>query len=232
MKTVCIAAALAVAGMAAAASAQLIEGFEHGNAGLYTTAGGVNPNFNLVGAAARTGNFGAEFGNVTGPFWYYRTDLTTAPGNEYYVYVRTGMGGGGVSTGRVYVGVGASAGGTYSMIAAPNTSQIILQQNLGWGFVNLAVAPFTFASNTWYQMRLDWAANGDMTVRLYDEPGTTLLAATPTASTGFTTPGGVAFRGFTTSDAFSHADDFGRVPSPAGLMVLAGLLPLARRRRA
>lgn len=215
--------------MSSTAWAQLIEGFEHGNAGLYTTTGGVNPNFTLTAAAARSGNFGAAFGNVSGPFWYYRTDLATAPGNEYYVHVYVGAGD--VPTGRVYVGVGASAGGTWSMVAAPNTGEIIIQNNTGYGFVNVAAAPYAFTPG-WYQMRLDWALNGDMTLRLYDDTGTTLLAQTPTASTGYTTAGGIAFRGFTINAGQSYVDDFGRVPAPAGLLVLAGLVSLARRRRA
>jgi hypothetical protein len=201
--------------LANAASAQLIEGFEHGNAGLYLTGGGINPNLTLNAASARTGNFGSQYGNVGSPLWYYRTDLTTAPGNEYYCYVRF-TNSAGAPLGRVYIGVAASATGCWSMVAGPNTSQIILQNNNNWGFVNAAVAPASFAPDTWYQMRLNWEANGNMTLSLYDESGTTLLAQTPTVSTGVTTPGGIALRGFTTaSTAFNHVDDIGRVAASA-----------------
>ncbi len=209
-------AGLAAAVLATGASAQLIEGFEHGNPGLYTTAGGTNPNFALVGAAARSGNLGSQYGNVGGPFWYYRTDLTTAPGNEYYAYVRF-TNSAGAPLGRVYIGVAATPTGTWSMVAGPNTSQIILQNNNNWGFINAAVAPASFALDTWYQLRLNWESNGNMTVSLYDESGTTLLSQTPTVATGVTTQGGIALRGFTTaSSAFNHVDDIGRVSGCPG----------------
>jgi hypothetical protein len=210
------------------AGAQILEGFEHGNMGLYTQTGGAN-NVTLVGAAAHDGSLGARFTGGVGPTWYYRTSVATSPGNSYFGFFRFGAG----STGRIYMGVGATAGGTYSAVAGSNTNQILLQNNTGYGFTTVSTASFTFATDTWYVLHLDWTPSGDMTVRLFNESHTTQLAATPTASTGFTTPGGFAMRGFMVSSTVSvDFDSFSVVPEPGTLIALGiGVAALARRRR-
>lgn len=230
MRQFLVSVVVAVAAFAVNATAQVIENFEHGNEGLWAqqTAG---DNMTLLGAAARNGNFGAQFASGSSG-WRTRFDLATSPGNQYIAYVRTR--GPANNIGRVYLGVGATAaGGTWSAVFGPNTNQILLQNNTPtYGFVTAQSASFTFTANTWYVLMLDWAANGDMTVRLFDEAMTSLLASTPTHASGFTTPGGVALRGFTTTTTqFVDVDDISVIPAPAGLLVLAGLAPLARRRR-
>lgn len=207
--------------------AQVIENFEHGNEALWNqqTAG---DNMTLNAASARNGAFGAEFATGASGF-RTRFDLATAPGNQYTAYIRSR---GDVPNGRLYMGVGASAGGAWSAVYAPNTSQLLLQNNTGFGFVTAQSASFIPSPNTWYVLMLDWALNGDMTVRLYDETMTTVLAATPTHATGFTTPGGVAIRGFSTiASNFNDIDDITAVPAPAGILVIAGAGLLAARRR-
>jgi hypothetical protein len=190
----------------APASAQVIEDFEHGNENLYVVVNGAVDSFNVTAAAAHDGAFGGEFTTGVGPSWRLRSDLPTAPGNVYRFYAR--LRGGVATNGRSYVGVGAvAATGAWSAVFAPNTSQIILQNNVGYGFVNAAVAAATIVPDVWYQMRLDWAANGDMTLDLLDEAGTTVQATTGVVTTGYTTPGGIALRGFTTSGvAFQDID--------------------------
>ncbi|KAA0229141.1 MAG: hypothetical protein AKCLJLPJ_00220 [Fimbriimonadales bacterium] len=228
-KSTLILAGLGV-GLAVPASATILEDFEHGNTGLYTLATAGN-NMTIIGAAAHDGQLGANFaGNVASGF-YYRTDVPTAPGLEYRGYVRFHANGG--AGGRLYMGVSASAGGAWSAVAASNTSSIILQNNTGWGFVNTVSAAMTFTDNTWYQLGLEWAANGDMRVNLYDEPGTSLLAQTPWQATGNTTPGGLSLRGFHNGAGSSvDFDTFQAVPEPATLLALgAGLAALAARRR-
>ncbi len=210
---------------------QIIDDFEHGNTGIYNFTGGFN-NLTIVPGAAFSGNLGAEFTAGTGPGWYWRPTPVTQPGFTYYAYVRFALPAGGSQ--RVYVGVGASAGGTWSMVAAPNTSQIILQNNTGWGFVNAAVAPFTWTAGTWYRMELDWLNDGlgTMQVTLWDSARTTVLAQTSPFATGLTTPGGYAFRGFQTNSSFglSQLDEIGIVPEPASVAVL-GLLALSALKR-
>jgi hypothetical protein len=125
------------------------------------------------------------------------------------------------------------------MVAAPNTNQIILQNNSGFGFSDVATAPFTWSPDTWYRMELDWANDGvgTMQVTLWDAGRTTILAQTTPVATNFTTPGGYAFRGFAFRDlsvqpggGLSQLDEIGIVPEPASLVAL-GVLALAALRR-
>jgi len=193
------------------AAAQVIEDFEHGNENLYVLAAGSVDTFNVEAAAARDGAFGGEFVQGVNPSWRLRNDLPTAPGNVYTVYVR--LRGGVAGNGRSYLGVGANAGsGAWSAVFAPNTSQIILQNNTNFGFTTVTTAAATILPDVWYLMRLDWAANGDMTIDLLDESGTTVQATTGVVSTGYTTPGGIVLRGFTTNAAAFH--DFDTIGGP------------------
>ncbi|MDQ2985388.1 MAG: PEP-CTERM sorting domain-containing protein [Armatimonadota bacterium] len=217
----------AMLGIAAGSFAQVIDDFEHNNLGLYTNlSGGVN-NFTITGAAAHGGALGASFTGAGGPAFFGRADVATMPGFIYWAYVRSTE-----ATGRMYLGVGASGGGAFSAVFAPNTGEVMLQDNTGWGFTTLAAAPAAIAANTWYQLQMNWAANGDMTASLYDEAGTSLIAATSTVATGNTTAGFYAFRGFTVAGDM-HMDDVTQaVPEPATLAVLGiGLAFLARRKR-
>ena len=185
--------------LSGAGRAQFLEDFEHGNKALYTLFSGED---NLVfdGQAAHSGLLGATFVNNGAPPFYVRSDVLTIPGETYTCFVRTMNG-----LGRLYAGVGASANGTYSMVAGYNTSQIILQDNAGFGFNEIALASFQFQVGVWYQLELEWTASGDMTVRLWDESHVNLLAETPTVPAVTTQPGGLSFRGFDVN----HLDDIG-----------------------
>ena len=195
----------ALALVAGTAAGQVIESFEHGNEGLYGFAGTTVDNMNVVAGAARNGSFGAEFTNLGNPAWRTRADVATSPGNKYFAYVRTRAG---ANSGRIYMAVGATAAGGWSAVFAPNTGNIILQNNTAWGFTQVQIAAASITAGTWYVLELDWASNGDMTVNLYDDTKTTLLASTPVTATGFTTPGGIGLRGFTTSTSTNDIDDF------------------------
>ena len=171
------------------ASAQVIEDFEHGNLALYNAVGGLDST-SLAAQSAHDGVLGAGF-DGGGFTWYYRTDIQVGPGSAARSFVRLTGG-----SGRVYVGVAADATGCWSAVMATNTSQLILQQNLAYNYADKAAVAYSFAFNTWYQLELDWAANGDMGVNLYDESGSVLLAATPIFSSGELTPKGISMRGF------------------------------------
>jgi hypothetical protein len=158
----------------------------------YTTVSGT-ANATLTGAAAHDGAQGAEFTGF-GPAWYYRTDRTFTPGNSMRAFVRAS----GATDGRIYLGFAADAAGCYSVVFAPNTSNIILQANAGYGFSDLASAPFAYAAGTWYQIEVVWAANGDVVANLWNEAGTALLASTPPTPVGLGLAKGIAFRGFAT----------------------------------
>ncbi len=205
------------------AFAGVIEDFEHGNPGLYIFTGG-NDNLSLVAGAAHDGALGAAFSG-TGSGWYWRSDIVTAPGELFRTYFQLN------DSGRIYVGVGASAGGAYSMVAGANTNEIILQDNTGYSYTDLTTASYEFVLGAWYQLELVWGITGDMSVRLYDESGTTLLASTSTYATGLTTPGGLAIRGFVDESGSQYvdtisSDGIAAVPEPASLGLVAGGLAL------
>ncbi len=212
----------------------IIEGFEHGNEALYSFGAGVVDNLSLTAAAAHDGALGARFGDVVGAYWRYRTDVVTAPGNSYQSFVRFN------GSGRAYIGVGATSEGAYSMVAATNTNEIILQSNNSWSYFDMAAVSYPFAQNTWYLLELVWALSGDMTVNLYNEAGSPLLASTGAVPTGFTTPGGLAIRGFSGLSGEGYVDiDTIRtgggivpIPEPAtGLLFAGGMALLGAWRR-
>ena len=170
----------------------VFENFEHGNLGLYT-ATGTNGSTSIIAAAAHDGSLGTRFVSGSSP-WFYRTDITVGPGSVTRFFVRPTT-----STGRAYVGLSADAGGCWSAVVSTNAfpaPSLILQENLGYGFTDRATIPFAWVSNTWYQVEMAWAANGDMTLNLYDESGSTLLASTPTYASGQLVAKGIAMRGF------------------------------------
>src|SRR5215831_9879103 len=170
MRVLC---AAAIAGVVSGASGQVLEGFEHGNEGLYGFAWSTNDNLSLTGAAARSGVLGAEFSAVTTPAWRTRFDVATSPGHTYFAHARIRAG-----TGRAYLGVAADSGGCWSAVLAPNTSEVELQTNLAYGFETVAAAPATYTVGTWYVIRLEWAADGMMTASVWDDAQTTQVAAT------------------------------------------------------
>lgn len=196
--------------LASSASAQLLEDFEHGNIGLYTLYTGATSNATLDAGAAHDGALGAGFGTGASP-WHVRSDVPTAPGNVYSAFVR--LRGSQSNNGRSYLGVGATPTGTFSAVFAPNTGTIILQDNSNYFFADILSTPFAVVPDTWYQLRLTWAANGDMTVDLLDEAGAVVLASTGTASTGYTVPGGLAVRGFSVTSGEFHDVDTIRGPA-------------------
>ena len=126
-------------------------------------------------------------------------------GNEYYGYLRFDGG----TSGRMYMAVGATLlGGGVSVVAATNTpaTGLLIQDNRpAWGFITLTSVPFTFTEGIWYRLAIEWDASGDVRGKVYDETGTNLLIETPWAPAGFTTPGGIGFRGFSTQAAVQTA---------------------------
>ena len=79
-----------------------------------------------------------------------------------------------------------------SLVAAPNTNQLILMSNAGYGYTNLAVANQTFTAGTWYRMQINWSTSGSITGQLYASNGTTLLSSVTATNTQISS-GGIAF---------------------------------------
>jgi hypothetical protein len=126
---------------------------------------------------------------LSDPDWAVRTDVTVGSnGQRISLWTRQG-------TGRIYLGFGATLTGAWSLVAAPNTSSLIIQQNASWGFADLASSAFTYTANRWYRLEVQFGNAGMVTGVLYDMDGTTQLATVSATLAGFA-PGGIALRGF------------------------------------
>jgi hypothetical protein len=169
------------------ANTRVLEDFESGNLSRYTAVGG-SPSAQVTAGAAHDGLLGMS--DADGGDWLYRNDVDArvSQGDIISVWVRTTL-----TDGRAYFGFGASATGTYSLVLAPNTGEFIIQNNPNYTFTNLAAVPQTYQANRWYRLEVTWGVGGNITGRLYDSDGTTLLN-TVSANNNTITSGGIAFR--------------------------------------
>lgn len=146
-------------------------------------------------ACAHNGTLGYQPA-ASNPIHYYRSDVTVgAAGTKISVWFKTN--GTGLSTsGRVYLGFGANASGTWSLIAAPNTNQLYFERNAPYGtYTSLTTKTRTWATGVWHKLEVSFAAGGVATARVYAADGTTVLDTLTATLAGFT-PGGVALRAF------------------------------------
>jgi hypothetical protein len=171
-----------------AATAKIIEGFENG-LGLYYYVGYDYPAFYTETYAAHDGNYGLD--NLGNNDWIFRTDAgaQVKAGEDISAWVQLAN----YADGRAYFGFGASDYGTLSLVLAPNTNQLILQNNSGWNFRNLSAVTQTYQANHWYRLEVDWSTTGAIVGKLYDSNGTTLLNSVTGKYSGITS-GGIAFR--------------------------------------
>lgn len=164
----------------------MIEDFETGGwpkAPWVVSAGGV-----LSPAYAHDGSYG-----LSDPGWAYRTDVSLGnPGDSLSWWVRPTSS----TAGRAYLGFGASASGCWSLVAAPNSGELLLQLNSPYAsYTVVAEAPQAWVAGKWYKAAVEFSSGGTVTGKLYDSDGTTLLnSVTYTGVTGL--PGGVAIRSF------------------------------------
>jgi hypothetical protein len=165
----------------------VIEGFENG--GSWNVANGYYATAYLATWAAHDGTYGLD--QYNGQDWIYRSDAgaQVKRGDTVSVWLQFA----GSADGRAYFGFGASSFGTLSLVAAPNTGQLVLQSNVGWSFSQLAAVNQSYLPNHWYRLEVDWGASGTVVGKLFDSNGTTLLNSVA-ASTGVITSGGIAFR--------------------------------------
>ena len=203
---------LALALFAPRADAQVLEDFEHGNIGLYTNVGVVQ-NMSFTPASAHDGLLGAEFSSSVGaPDWFYRTDLITRPDHSYRAYVRATTN----LSGFLSFAVAAGSGGGWTAALDFSGGSIQLHDDTGWGAKGLAKAAFSPQLDTWYQLELEWAADGAMVVRAYDESGGQVLAETTSVATGVTTIGGLGVKGVPFPGTFHHMDTVREVSIGSG----------------
>ncbi len=172
----------------AATNARLLEGFETSDT--WYVAGGYYATDYLSQTAAHDGVYGLD--NYNGNDWIYRTDsaVQVKAGDTISVWLQFSS----TADGRAYFGFGSSNSGTLSLVAAPNTGQLIIQQNNRYNsFVDLADANQSYAANHWYRLEVDWGTNGVVVGKIFDSDGVTQLGQV--RATGITvTSGGIAFR--------------------------------------
>jgi hypothetical protein len=165
----------------------VIEDFDHG--GTYNV---INPpaTAQVTSVAAHDGPFGLRMSN--GNDWIYNNDSAhhVQQGETLSLWIQLAS----KADGRAYFGFGASGSGTLSIVLAANTNQLIIMKNINYGFTNIGSVKMTYTANHWYRVEVSWASGGNITGRVYDSDGTTLLK-TVTATTNSIVSGGIAFRG-------------------------------------
>jgi hypothetical protein len=169
-----------------AAGGTLLEGFETSD--LWNVVGNGLTAYRST-AAAHDGTYGLDMYN--GSDWIYRSDSAAQvkAGDTISVWLKFS----GSADGRAYFAFGSSASGTLSLVAAPNTGQLILQNNAGYGFTDMADVNQTYQANQWYRLEVDWSTSGAIIGKLFASNGTTLLN-TVSASTTTIMSGGFGFR--------------------------------------
>ena len=173
--------------VASAATSTLIEGFENGLSN-YVAAGG-QAYAATAAYAAHDGSEGLDMADSSG--WALRTDpaAQVKQGQTLSVWLQLA----GAADGRAYFGFGASSHGTLSLVAAPDTGQLMLQDNNGFGYTTLAAVHQSYQANHWYRLQVIWGTTGSITGQLYDSDGQTLLNTVKATDTRVSS-GGIAFR--------------------------------------
>ena len=153
-------------------------------------------------AAAHDGKYGLDMAN--GNDWIYSSTAATQvnAGDTLSVWLKFS----GSADGRAYFGFGATASGTLSLVAAPNTGQLILQQNVNYGFTDLADVNQSYLANHWYRLEVDWSTSGAIIGKLYDSNGSSLLQSVSAATTDITS-GAIAFRATGSDKYFDTVTD-------------------------
>jgi hypothetical protein len=180
--------------VSAAAASQVIENFESNHTWNFTGSRGISAAIST--AAAHDGARGLD--DYSGEDWIYRTDADAQvrAGQSISTWLKFS----GAADGRAYFAFGATPTGALSLVAAANSGQLILQNNTGYNFIDLAAASQSYQSNRWYRLEVNWGANGTIVGKLFDSNGTTLLRSVSALTTAITA-GGFGFRS-TGSDKF------------------------------
>ena len=134
--------------------------------------------------------WGATHYDNSGEGWMIRDDTQAhvAQGDVLSVWVRPGTS----TSGRAHFAFGATGAGALSAVLAWDTNQLILENNAGFGHVELAEVSQTYLENHWYRLEVAWAFSGEITARLYDSDGTTPLNSV-SATDATIAAGGIGF---------------------------------------
>ncbi len=182
-----------------------IEDFEHQDMGLYVEVGKELSNASITTAAAHDDDqeppaYGlADRSNFGFGGWIYRDDaqVQVEQGDVISVWIKSED----TLTGRGYFGFGATPAGTLSVQMAPNTDELLLGFHRNYKYKTIGAVAQTWLADHWYRMEVTWDIGGDITGRLYDSDGTTLLN-TVFGNNNVITSGGIAFRSFESTKDF------------------------------
>jgi hypothetical protein len=214
-----------------------LEDFETGPSDLnnYYYTGSPAPAVSITTAAHHDGTYGLQYGGGGGSGWILRVDsqVTNNAGDTISWWVNLHN----TANGRAYCGFGfpSTFTGGMSIVLAPNTGQLIIQDNTGFNFTNLATVSQSYTANSWYRVEADWGKTGHIVGKLFASNGTTLLNSVAANDTNFTS-GGIAFRAIGSIKYFDTVTDTPNVnihqhalPAPLGTVGQGGstLRPLA-----
>jgi hypothetical protein len=165
----------------------MLEDFESTDAWPWSPWNQVEYGGSVTGACAFEGLQG-----IQDPDWHYRDDVALdGAGVSLSAWFKPSY----ASSGRFYFGFGANAAGCFSLVAAPNTTELILQHNQSYDYEDLYSITQTWIADNWYKMEISFEGDNNFMFTLYDSDGTTVLNSFMYNITDYTT-GGVAIRSF------------------------------------
>ncbi len=176
-----------ITNMVVSADGSTIEDFETGDGWPWSPWQGGSGT--VSSSYAHDGTYG-----ICDPGWCYRTDVSIGNADDTLsAWVRF------ETDGRFYLGFAADSEGCWSFVVAPNTNNIIIQQNSGYGYSNKVTTTYSsFTTNVWYKAVVEFASTSSVTGKLYSSDGNTLLAQVSYNSVT-DLPGGVSMRSFGTT---------------------------------